>query len=58
MKVAILVASCYPLQAIVGHKLDLVLVVRSHILGDNLVQILLHELEDKVEAVFLANDLF
>ena len=58
MEVAIFVASCDPLQTVVSHEAHFLFCRRAHVFGDNFVEVLLHELEDKVEAVLLADNFF
>ena len=57
MKVAGLVARRYTLEAIVGHQFDLVLRWHCHILGNDLIEVILHKLEYEVKAVFLPDNL-
>ena len=55
MKVTVLVTCGYALEAIVGHEFDLILRQHRNVLRYNLIEIVLHELEDEEEAVFLSD---
>lgn len=58
MEVAILVASCNTLHSIVSHQFNFKFCRCRYILRDNLIEVLFHEFKDKVETVFLSDDLF
>ena len=56
MKVAVLVAGSDALQAIIRHPLNILLRLGYRVLGEDLVQILLHEFEHEEQVVLLPYD--
>ena len=58
MHEAVLMTPSDALQTLIGHESDSIFIKLVLVLLDMLVEVCLHEFEDKEEVVFLANDLF